>query len=61
MDEYLAVISSLNVQIGMVSTKIRQEAKENESTKPLMTIPGIGYYSAVLIASEIDDVERFLR
>lgn len=59
IDGYLAVISSLNRQINAVSNTIRKEAKEDESTKLLMTIPGIGYYSALLIMSEIGDINRF--
>lgn len=59
IEGYLAVISSLNRQINSVSSTIRKEAKEDKSTKLLMTIPGIGYYSALLILSEIGDVARF--
>ena len=34
-------------------------AKEDEMASLLMTIPGIGYYSALLIVSEIGDIDRF--
>jgi transposase len=34
-------------------------AKEDEMASLLMTIPGIGYYSALLIVSEIGDINRF--
>jgi len=59
IDGYLTVISSMNEQINAVSQKIRKQAVEDESTKLLMTIPGVGYYSALLIAGEIGDVNRF--
>jgi transposase len=59
VDGYLAVISSLNTQIKAVSTTIRNKANEDESTKLLMTIPGVGYYSALLMMSEIGDIARF--
>lgn len=59
VDGYLAVIRSLNEQIHSVSRTIRKEAIEDESTKLLKTIPGIGYYSALLILSEIGDIDRF--
>jgi len=36
-----------------VSKEIVTIAKEDEMTSLLMTIPGIGYYSALLIVSEI--------
>jgi transposase len=35
-------------------------AKEDEMANLLMTIPGIGYYSALLIVSEVGDINRFL-
>jgi hypothetical protein len=35
--------------------KILMMAKEDEMTSLLMTIPGIGYYSALLIVREIGD------
>src|SRR2546427_2270688 len=59
VDGYLAVIRSLNEQILSVSRTIKMEAIEDESTKLLKTIPGIGYYSALLILSEIGDIDRF--
>jgi signal transduction histidine kinase len=34
-------------------------AKEDEMASLLMTIPGIGYYSALLVVSEIGDINRF--
>ena len=34
-------------------------AYEDEDVRLLTTIPGIGYYSALLIKSEIGDVTRF--
>jgi hypothetical protein len=32
-------------------------AKEDEMAKLLMTIPGIGYYSALLIVSEVGELQ----
>jgi transposase len=56
---YLSIIESLSEQIREVSKQIRHEAVQDESAKLLMSIPGIGYYSALLISSEIGDVNRF--
>jgi hypothetical protein len=39
-----------------VSKEIASLAKEDEMVRLLMTIPGIGYYSALLIVSEIVDI-----
>lgn len=56
---YLNVIESLDGEINDVSKKILQVARDDEMAKLLMTIPGIGYYSALLIVSEIGDINRF--
>jgi len=49
----------LNHEIDQVSRRIRIEVEDDEYARLLMTIPGIGYYSALLIASEIGEIERF--
>ena len=55
----LHVIKSLNDEVNTVSKRILLLAKEDEIAKLLMTIPGIGYYSVLLIISEIGDINRF--
>ena len=59
IDGYLRVIRSLNEEINEISNKIKHEAVEDESAKLLMSIPGVGYYSALMITSEIGDINRF--
>ncbi len=59
IDGYLNIISSLSRQIQTVSNTIKREATEDESTRLLMTIPGVGYFSALLILSELGDINRF--
>lgn len=56
---YLRLTESLNDEINNVSKKILFLAQEDETAKLLMTIPGIGYYSALLIVSEVGDINRF--
>jgi transposase len=56
---YLCIIESLNDEINTVSKKILLLAEEDEIAKLLMTVPGIGYYSALLIVSEVGDINRF--
>ena len=56
----LRVIKSLNDEINTVSKRILLLAIEDEIAKLLMMIPGIGYYySALLIISEIGEINRF--
>lgn len=54
----LHVIESLIDEINTVSKKILLLAKEDEIASLLMTIPGTGYYSALLIISEVGDIKR---
>ena len=56
---YLRIIDCINVEIHEASRVISDEAVNNEDAKLLMTMPGIGFYSALLIVSEIGDVNRF--
>ena len=50
---HLRIIESLNDEINAVSKKILLFAQDNEMAKLLMTVPRIGYYSALLIVSEV--------
>ena len=59
VESYLPVISSLDIQIGKLSKDLQAIAPQDEDVKLLMTIPGIGYYSALLVKSEIGNITRF--
>lgn len=59
IDGYMNVLESLNKEIKNASERIRQIASDDENCRLLMSIPGIGYYSALLIVSEIGDISRF--
>lgn len=59
IDAYLRLIDSLDLEIKKVSKEIQSRAEKEDVTKLLLTIPGIGYYSALLILSEIGDINRF--
>jgi len=59
VDSYLPVIHTLTIQVGKLSRELRGMAPRDEDVKLLMTIPGIGYYSALLIKSEIGSIDRF--
>jgi transposase len=56
---YRNVIDALNHEIDEASQRIGIEVKDDEYARLLMTIPGVGYYSALLIASEIGEIEPF--
>jgi transposase len=61
VDGYLTIIQQINIQINDVSKDIDQIAKLDDQAQLLMSISGIGAYSALLILSEIGDVSRFPR
>jgi transposase len=52
-------LKPLDDEIRLVSKQLRGLAGKDEDVKLLMTVPGIGYYSALLVKSEIGDVNRF--
>jgi transposase len=59
IESYLRILKQLDEEISLLSKELVGIAEGDEDVKLLMTIPGIGYYSAVLIKSEIGDVNRF--
>jgi len=59
LEGYLAVLDSVRQEIRKASKKVRQLAVKDPDAILLMTIPGMGYYSALLTKSEIGDVRRF--
>jgi len=57
--EYIMQIEFLNTEIKNSESKMIYQASKNESVKILMSMTGIDYFSAMLIASEIGDITRF--
>jgi transposase len=56
---YLKLAGTLALLIEEISQTIEGMVEENPQAKLLTTIPGISYYSALLIVSEIGEVGRF--
>ena len=61
MDNYLKVLEVLNGVIKEVESVLEEKAEVTEEAKWLMSIPGIGFHNALLILSELGEVERFER
>ncbi|MCW4039027.1 MAG: IS110 family transposase [Candidatus Bathyarchaeota archaeon] len=59
VSQLLPVIEVLDRQITEVSAIIDRVAIENGDARLLTTIPGVGYYIALLLVAEIGDVNRF--
>jgi transposase len=61
MDLLLPQWEVLDGQLEIVEAKIAERAAVDEQAKLLETMPGMGHYSAVAIASRIGNIERFKR
>lgn len=59
LDRYLITLDLLNKQIVELSDTIKKTAELDYDCQLLMTIPGISFYSALVIKSEIGDISRF--
>jgi len=59
VDDYLDAIEFLDGKIGELDRKVKEVAQQDRYAKLLVTVPGISYYSGLLISSEIADVSRF--
>jgi len=59
LDNHLQHIASLNQQIKRVDEEIRRKASRDEDVKLLLSMTGVDVYTALLIRSEIGDINRF--
>jgi len=59
INSYLDIIAFQNKQIAKSDSMIRRIVINNSDASLLTTIPGIGFYTALAILSEIADISRF--
>lgn len=59
LDNYLEVLVILGEKITEVEGILREKAEITEEAMWLMSIAGIGFHNALLILSEIGEIERF--
>jgi len=55
----LQILETLNSEIRSADIQIAKDAVNEEQAKLLMTMPGVDYYAAMILLSEIGDVKRF--
>jgi transposase len=55
----LALLEALDGQVEVMEDKIAAVAAEDRRVRLLMTMTGIGYFTALLVLSEVGDVARF--
>jgi transposase len=61
LESYLEMIETLTEEITRLDEAIEERAGSLEETQLLMTIPGVSYYSALMIYAELGEIERFER
>lgn len=59
LDNYTKTIEFLTERINETQERVEEFAKQIPQARILMTIPGIDYYSALMIHAEIGDIRRF--
>jgi len=61
LTSYLTMIETLTEEIERLDAAIEERAGSLAETQLLMTIPGVSYYSALMIYAEVGEIERFDR
>lgn len=61
IDGYPAVIDFLKDRIALADARIADAVRKNPDAILINTIPGVGNYSALVTASCIDGIDRFVR
>ena len=59
MESFLSVIDELTAQIEALEEVSEETAASPPATQLLMTIPGVSFYSSLLITAELGEIERF--
>ena len=59
VDCYLRLMAPLSREVLLLSKELRGMAKDDPDVQLLMTIPGVGYYIALLVKAEVGDISRF--
>jgi len=59
LDNYIEILNHLKQKILQTAEHLEDYVRHNPHARLLMTIPGISYYSALMIAAELGDIRRF--
>jgi transposase len=59
LDNYIKTVEFLTEKISETQERVEEYANHSPQSRLLMTIPGIDYYSALMISAEIGDIRRF--
>lgn len=59
LDNYLSLLRHIEVKVESTQERVDDFVAHNPHARLLMTVPGISYYSALMISAEIGDIRRF--
>ena len=59
IDTGLRMIEQLDREVQVLDRQLRQAAQEDPDARCLMSIPGIGAFTAMVLKAEIGDIRRF--
>lgn len=59
VNTYLRLIDSLDPEVYALNRQLAERAKQDPDAPHLMSIPGIGAFSALVLKAEIGDIGRF--
>lgn len=59
VDCYIRLMPPLKREILRLSRELRLTAARDEDVRLLMTIPSVGYYTALLVKAEVGEIDRF--
>jgi len=59
LEDNLRLIDTLDERLKLITRQINVLARADQRVSWLITIPGIAYYSALLILAEVGDINRF--
>jgi len=59
LDEHLEILSDFKERTYRLTRKIERTCEHSKYAKRLMTVPGIAHFTALLLSSEIADINRF--
>jgi transposase len=60
INSYLVILNAVLNEVKSIELEIKIEGMKYDEVRLLITIPGIGVYSALIIFSEIGDINRFI-
>jgi len=59
ISNFVTLIEAIDPEIKKVSKMVKMVAINNDTTRILQTVPGIGEFSSLMIMAEIGDIRRF--